>query len=169
MASKIITCPQCNGRLEVDNPHDEPVLMIKCANPNCGATLRVRFDTGRTVLAPSKLRATVPGFLTLNGQRYPLAAGRNIVGRASSSGTADIALDTADKTMSRRHCLIEALSLDDGTVKAVISDLRDADKMAAKPILLNDEPLLDGERIVLDSGDEITLGDTTLRFTQQEL
>ena len=62
MESKKIVCPNCHGTLEVTNPKQEPLLMIKCPNPACGAKLRIRFDTGETVLAPQKAAVKVPYF-----------------------------------------------------------------------------------------------------------
>lgn len=169
MESKIITCPACRGRLEVTNPNDEPVLMLKCPNPQCGARIRVRFDTGQTILAPERETATVPGYLTHNGQYYTLSEGRNVVGRASRSGNASVGIVTDDMTMSREHCLLEAITTKNGRVKVVLSDLRDTEKMQARPTLLNDEPVLQGERLVLDNGDELVLGTQLLRFTQKPL
>lgn len=169
MESKIITCPACRGRLEVTNPNDEPVLMLKCPNPQCGARIRVRFDTGKTILAPERESATGPGYLTHNGQHYTLSEGRNIVGRASQFGGATVGIVTNDRSMSREHCLLEAITTKNGRVKVVLSDLRDTEKMQARPTLLNDEPVLQGERLVLDNGDELVLGTQLLRFTQKPL
>ena len=63
MESKKVVCPNCRGTLEITNPKQEPFLMIKCPNPACGAKLRIRFDTGETVLAPKKTAPKVPGYL----------------------------------------------------------------------------------------------------------
>lgn len=169
MESKIITCPACRGRLEVTNPNDEPVLMLNCPNPQCGARIRVRFDTGKTILAPEREAATVPGYLTHNGQHYTLSEGRNIVGRASQSGSATVPIVTDDRTMSRVHCLLEAIKTNTDRVKVVLSDLRDEEKMKAQPLLLNDEPVMHGERLVLENGDELVLGTQLLRFIQKPL
>ena len=169
MESKKITCPGCHGLLEVTNPKQEPVLMIKCPNPECGAKLRVRFDTGETVLAPKKSAATVPGYLTWGGQCYELKEGRNTVGRSSSKHEASIEIVTDDKSMSRVHCLLEVIRLKSGRVKVIISDLRTADKIAQKPTLVYDEPLSTEDRLVLEDGDTIGIGGQTLRFHQKPL
>lgn len=145
------------------------MLLINCPNPQCGARIRVRFDTGQTILAPDREVATVPGYLTHKGQHYPLQEGRNIVGRASQSGGATVSIVTNDRTMSRQHCLLEAIATKSGRVKVVLSDLRDAEKIEACPILLNEEPVLPDERLVLDNGDEMLLGSQLLRFTQKPL
>lgn len=167
MESKKIVCPKCHGTLEVNNPKQEPVLMINCPNPDCNAKLRVRFDTGETILAPKKAVATVPGHLTWNGQTYELKPGRNTIGRSSSNHEAQIELDTTDLSVSRLHCLLEAVRLDSGQVKVFISDLRSPDKISQMPTLVYDEPLTAVDRLVLNDGDTIQLGDQILRFHQK--
>lgn len=154
--------------------------MIKCPNPSCGAKLRVRFDTGETVLAAKKGAATVPGYLTWGGQAYELKEGRNTVGRSSSKHEADIEIPTDDRSVSRMHCLLEAIRLSDcksdrtstdrtGRVKVIISDLRSADKIAQKPTLVYDEPLAQEDQLVLEDGDTIEIGGQVLRFHQKTL
>lgn len=169
MESKKIVCPGCHGTLEVTNPKGEPVLMIKCPNPECGAKLRVRFDTGETIIAPKKTTANVPGYLTWGGQSYELKEGRNTVGRSSSKHEADVEIDTDDRSVSRVHCLLEAVKLKSGRVKVIISDLRKAEKIGQKPTLVYDEPLAQEDRLVLEDGDTIEMGDQTLRFHQKPL
>ena len=169
MESKKIVCPGCHGALEVTNPKQEAVLMIKCPNPACGAKLRVRFDTGETVLAAKKGAATVPGYFTWGGKAYELREGRNTVGRYSTKHEASIEIETDDKSVSRLHCLLEAVRLSSGRVKVIISDLRSTEKIAQKPTLVYDEPLAAEDRLVLDDGDSIEIGDQTLRFHQKPL
>ena len=169
MESKKIVCPGCHGTLEVTNPKGEPVLMIKCPNPACGAKLRVRFDTGETVIALKKGAANVPGYLSWGGQSFQLKEGRNSVGRGSSKHEADIELTTDDRSVSRLHCLLEAIRLKSGRVKVVVSDLRTAEKIAQKPTLVYDEPLATEDRLVLEDGDTIEIGDQTLRFHQKPM
>ena len=169
MESKKIVCPSCHGTLEVTNPRQEPVLMIKCPNPACGAKLRVRFDTGETILATKKGAATVPGYLTWGGQAYELKEGCNAVGRSSSKHEADIEIPTDDRSVSRMHCLLDAKRLNSGRVKVIISDLRTAEKISQKPTLVYDEPLAQEDQLVLEDGDTIEIGGQVLRFHQKPL
>lgn len=143
--------------------------MIKCPNPACGAKLRVRFDTGETILAPKKTVATVPGYLAWNGQCYELKEGLNTVGRSSSRHESQIEIPTEDKSVSRLHCQIEVVRLSTGRVKAIISDLRSSDKITQKPTLVYDDPLAQGDRLVLNDGDTIEIGGQTLRYHQKPL
>ena len=169
MESKIITCPNCHEQREVTNPKKQRLLMITCSNPTCGAKIRVHFDTGETIIAKKKKAATVPGYLSYNRKNFELQEGRNTVGRNNSKHEAQIELDTTDKTMSRVHALLEAIRTESGRVKVVVSDLRTADKIAQCPTLVGDDPLVEGDRIVLEDGDTIQMGGQITRFHQQEL
>lgn len=169
MESKIITCPNCHGKLEVTNPKQEPMLLITCPNPACGAKLRVRFDTGETIIAPKKKVATVPGYLSYNGEYFVLAEGRNSVGRNSSKHESNIEIQTADKSVSRVHCLLEAVRIESVRMKVIASDLRSEEKMAQMPTCIADEPLAKEDRIVLEDGDTIKIGGQVLTFHQKEL
>lgn len=168
MESKKIVCPSCHGTLEVTNPKGETMLMVKCPNPACGAKLRVRFDTEDTVLAPKHRAATVPGHLCWNGQRLNLQLGRNTLGRNSSKHEADLEMETNDRSVSRLHCLLEAVRTKSGRVKVIVSELRSAEKLAQKPTFVNDEPMATEDRIVLDDGDTLQLGDQILTFSQKD-
>lgn len=169
MESKKIVCPNCHGVLEVTNPKQEPSLMIKCPNPACGVKLRVRFDTGETVLAQKKSSATVPGYLTWQGRSYKLKEGRNTLGRSSSKHEAQIEIDTGDKSVSRLHCLIETVRTENNRVKVIISDLRSPEKIIQKPTIVYEDELAPEDRLVLEDGDTIHIGDQALRFHQEEL
>lgn len=169
MEAKRIKCPNCHGLLEVTNPKGEAMLMITCPNQDCKAKMRVQFDTGETILAQSKKNETVPGFLTYQGHRYELKEGRNTVGRSSSKHEAQIELTTDDKSMSRLHCLIEAVKLKSGRIKVIISDLRSPEKIDQMPLCVEDEPLVKEDRIVLADGDYIQMGKQRIRFSQKTI
>lgn len=169
METKRIKCPSCHGLLEVTNPKGEAMLMITCPNPDCKAKMRVQFDTGETILAQSKKNETVPGFLTYQGHRYELKEGRNTVGRSSSKHEAQIELTTDDKSMSRMHCLMEAVKLKNGRIKVIISDLRSPEKIVQMPLCVEDKPLVKEDRIVLADGDYIQMGKQRIRFNQKTI
>ncbi len=168
MESKKVICPKCHGVLEVTNPKQEAFLQITCPNPNCGAKLRLRFDTGETIIARKKGAATTPGYLSWQGKHYDLQKGRNTIGRKSSKHEAQLELDTDDKSVSRLHCLLEAITTSKGRVKVIISDLRTPDKVSQKPILLDDEPLAKEDRLVLEDNDTFQIGGQTIRFIQKD-
>ena len=169
MERKIITCPNCRGRHEVTIPKEQRILMITCSNPSCGAKIRVRFDTGETIIAQKKNAATVPGYLSYGGNHYELHEGRNTVGRNNSKHEASIEFETADRSMSRVHSLLEVVRTKSGRVKVIVSDLRSVDKIALMPTLVDDDPLVDDDRLVLEDGDTIQMGEQIIRFLQKEL
>ncbi|MCR5157774.1 MAG: FHA domain-containing protein [Prevotella sp.] len=163
---KIIKCPRCQGILEVTNPKAEPVLLITCPNPQCGAKMRVTFDTGETQLAETERTDDQPGRLAFGGIYYPLAEGENSVGRQSKTSKATIQLPTDDLSMSRAHVRIMVHRLKSGRVKAIISDMRGADKQQQLPTRIDDEPMMPEDAFVLTHGDSITLGNTRIKYVK---
>lgn len=166
MEKKTIKCPRCHGILEVTNPNAEPVLLIACPNPQCGAKMRITFATGETVLAPHEKSDDIIGHLLYEGECYPLQEGCNTIGRQSRNSQATIQLPTDDLSMSRQHVQIQVTRLKSGRIKAVISDLRDAEKIKALPTLVDDQPLLPEDAIVLTSGDSIVMGKTRIKYVK---
>ena len=164
MEKKTIRCPRCHGILEVTNPKAEPVLLITCPNPQCGAKMRVTFATGDTILADRQPHDDQIGRLLFDGTPYDLAEGTNTIGRSSKSSTATIQLPTNDLSMSRIHAQIQVHRLKSGRVKAVLSDLRDAEKIQQCPTLVDEEALLPEDAYVLANGDTITLGKTRIKY-----
>ncbi len=164
MEKKTIRCPRCHGILEVTNPKDDPVLLITCPNPQCGAKMRVTFATGDTILADRQPHDNQIGHLLFEGERYVLTEGTNTIGRQSKSSTATIQLPTQDLSMSRLHAQIQVHRLKSGRVKAVLTDLRDEEKMQQRPTLIDDQALLPGDAYVLANGDTITIGQTRIKY-----
>lgn len=169
MEKKTITCPKCRGILEVTNPQGQATLLISCPNPQCGAKLRVTFDTGMTQIAQSEANSRVAGYLQQGPLCLKLLPGRNTIGRMSQKHEATLEVTTDDRSVSRLHCQIDVITTSSGRVKAVLSDIRSNEKKELKPTLLGKEPLLDGDRLVLTNGDTITIGNQVLTYYQQEL
>ena len=164
MEKKTIKCPRCHGILEVTNPKEEPQLLITCPNPACGAKMRVTFATGDTVLSDRQPHDDQISHLVFDGEPYALAEGTNTLGRKSKNSTATIQLPTEDLSMSRIHAQIQVTRLKNGRIKAVLSDLRNTEKMQQCPTLVDDEPLQPEDAFVLAHGDVITLGTTRIKY-----
>jgi len=164
MEKKTIRCPRCHGILEITNPKAEPVLLITCPNPACGAKMRVTFATGDTILDNHSGREDHIGHLLFDGEPYALAEGTNTVGRHSKNSTATVQLPANDQSMSRLHARIQVTRLKSGRVKAVISDLRNTEKITQLPTLVDDVPLQPEDALVLANGDGITLGHTRIKY-----
>ncbi|MDE6309913.1 MAG: hypothetical protein K2L81_06950, partial [Muribaculaceae bacterium] len=109
--SKNVTCPICKNkgpfssfrRIE-DKPDD--------SNTQIPDTLTKKMNAGAAI-----------GTLIINGQRYPLHAGRNVIGRQASGNTADIQIpaNIATKRMSRQHVVIDVKQLDPSSYQHQIS------------------------------------------------
>lgn len=128
--------------------------------------MRVTFATGDTILADRQPHDDQIGHLLFDGEPYALSEGTNTVGRKpkGKNGTATIQLPTDDHSMSRLHAQIQVTRLKNGRIKAVLSDIRDKEKMEQRPTLVDDEPLQPEDAIVLAHGDIITLGETPIKY-----
>ena len=166
MEKKTIKCPRCHGILEVTNPKNEPVLMITCPNPQCGAKMRLTFDTGETIIADHEAGDDIIGHIMFEGRKFTLTEGENTVGRQSVTSKSTIQLSTDDMSISRLHLRIMVHRLKNGRFKAIISDVRKAEKMLSLPTYIDDEPLMPEDAYVLENGDMITLGKTKIRYVK---
>lgn len=184
--TKRVKCPGCNAVLEVKNTKGEAEKIITC--PGCKAQLRVHFPpimdavevgaghapaSGNTIIAghgaahhgdtelTKHQTAHCHPALLLNGQRFPLATGTNIVGRKAQSSTASVQLPTGDAYMSRQHIRITITPLPDGSVQAMLSNYKNMN-----PTSVNDQQLTNSDEIVLQSGYRIRMGATTVEYTE---
>lgn len=165
MTSKKIKCPKCGGIIEVANPQNASVLLITCPNLECCAKLRLAFETGETQLGLPKRKENY-GKLLYHGTPFLLKKGVNTIGRKSHHGNADILIETSDRSMSRLHAEIEVKEFPSGRIKVIVKDIRDREKSEVKPLKINGKSLTPIDQIVLADGDNITMGDTIIRFVQ---
>ena len=173
-----VVCPKCQVQLDIKNKLNVEQKVVKC--PNCGCQLMVRFrqqpqpqyqpqpysqpvmDEGRTIPAGhiSKPVANTAGFLTYNNVRYPLAIGRNTVGRKSSTPQATVQIETyGNNTMSRFHAVIEAVRMADMSIRAIISNGNNKNPTFVSGVLLNGS-----DKLILKNGAEIKMGNIILRY-----
>lgn len=169
MIKKIVVCPNCKGKIEVTNENDLQFMQVKCPNPVCPAQIRIDFtdDLNKTQMGASSGSNAKIGSLRLGSRSYPLQEGRNTIGRGAPSSQATVQLETADKSMSREHAVIEVVRLKSQRVKAILSDLRPAEKAKQRPLMVEDMTLTAGDRISLAHGDVITMGDTEVKYIQE--
>ena len=183
MEKKNVKCPKCGIKQTVTNSDGASQKVISCRN--CGAKLRVKFekpaDNGfETILPPKKgeNKAPVPPpppapnaagrgpvgmncplALLCNGKRYQLQPGLNKVGRISKSINTDVPLEVKDMTVSRFHSLIEVQGVSDGTFRALISNGQNKNVT-----YVNTTPIQGSDKIVLNNGDIIQMGETPVQF-----
>lgn len=171
---KQITCPSCKTVLQVKfQPQQEP-LEAKTYYPSPkqpaadsgktqlggagGDTKLGGSVSGSTVLGvPTKATATAK--LTFGGKDYPLQVGPNIVGRQATTSKATVQIETADRYMSRQHCIINVSTLHDGSKKAVLSNYQNKNSTTIDGQLIGK-----GDEIRLTDGNSITMGHTTVTF-----
>lgn len=171
---KQITCPSCKTVLQVKfQPQQEPIEAKTYYAPpkqptadsgktqlgNAGGdTILGGSVSGSTVLgAPTKATATAR--LTFGGKVYPLQEGPNIVGRQATTSKATVQIETADRYMSRQHCIINVSTLSDGSKKAVLGNYQNKNSTTINGQLINM-----GDEIRLADGNSITMGHTTVTF-----
>lgn len=97
-----------------------------------------------------------------NGPRLPLQRGVNIVGRESSSITVEVPVPTDSKFVSRRHAKIEVCQ-DKG--RGLVYYLSNAENKNSTKV--NGSMLSNGDRVILNNGDEVQLADVKLIFEIQ--
>ena len=173
---KTILCPGCNTRLEVTNSKNEAVKHFRC--PVCAKKLMLKFDVqmpvaedlpsepqlveelGATQLAANDAPATHQTCcLECNGQRYPLAEGRNRVGRRAPTSSADVQIATADQFMSRAHTIINVSRKANGSLLVDVGN--DQNKNST---LVNQTKLCPGDVVILHDGDTLVMGRTKMTF-----
>jgi hypothetical protein len=119
-----------------------------------------------TLVVPSKQKGNGTGRLvvTPNGdtprQEFTLNEGAHIVGRRAKVTTADICIETGDKSMSRNHIRIDVKKNAKGS--GFFHSL--SDNNSKNHTLYNGKRIEDGDIVVLKDNDEIVLGRTIIRF-----
>ena len=119
-------------------------------------------DEGSTIPAGhiSKPVANTAGFLVYNNVRYPLAIGRNTIGRRSSTPQATVQIETnGNNTMSRFHAVIETVRMADMSIRAIISNGSNKNPTFVSGVLLNGS-----DKLILKNGAEIKMGNIILRY-----
>ena len=174
--TKIVKCPSCGVVLEVRNSQKEEVKIIKC--PQCGKSLRVRFqqqaeetidaetfiprhsEENDTELA-GKCCTACKVFIICEGRRYELQEGNNIVGRKSKISTADVQLEVADLYISRQNAVVKVRKTGNNLLVTI------ANHKNLNPIKVGAVILLDDDEVVLENGDEFTMGLTKMTLKME--
>ncbi|MDR1221709.1 MAG: FHA domain-containing protein [Tannerella sp.] len=94
-------------------------------------------------------------------QEFQLNEGIMIVGRKAKVSTANICIQTGDKTMSRNHIRIEVKKNSKGGYFRSLSD-----NNSKNNTLYNGKCIENGDVVVLKDNDEIVMGRTTIRFNE---
>lgn len=159
--AKTVTCPVCKKANLFSN--------YKKVVPNNKPQSQTEDDATRPAYTMRKDEKTTPGqtptggigrlIMEDTGKSYQLTPGLNIVGRKAQTSTANIQLDTDDRTMSRSHCAIEVKKLSNGSYIHYLSNAKNKNAT-----YINGQQLEDGDRIVLQGGEKIQMGDSNVKF-----
>jgi predicted Zn finger-like uncharacterized protein len=174
-----IQCSNCKSQIKFDADKLNPEkALVRC--PICKQINEVKPEQ----LAPKKPVVETPEDKTLvnpNGevgwlivhdeqtqeQTFGLKQGKNIIGRASSSKPADVAIVTTDTYMSRNHCVIEVKPNQAGILQYIIYDIGSTNGTFING---NKQSRLQPDmQVILKDGDTIQLGRTkvVLKTIQQ--
>ncbi len=171
-----LKCPLCGAILKVRAVRDIEKRNIPC--PVCNSkslfteykrvteTARVESDDSSTeiagvmgVLTPKSDKI---GYIVLMGsdKKYQLELGRNLIGRMASSSTANIQIDTTDRTMSRAHSIIEVIKLE-SSGKHIYHFFNSNNK---NETFVNDQKVENDDKFVLNGGEKIKMGGVIISF-----
>ena len=168
---KRVRCPKCDHYNTFDEtPYKEgQALVFECEN--CRKQFKIRIGTSKlaaTQKDADRIKETNDsGFGSVTvvenvfgfRQSFALKEGENIIGRYNPGDTITIPIDTNDRSMDRRHCVITVKREPSGTTTYT---LRDYPSLTGT--FLFNRILGDRERVVIEDGAIITLGATTLIF-----
>lgn len=166
-----IKCPHCHVGLKVDEGKIPlGITSFKC--PKCKQSIPVSLlspgnpsDESDTVLIQPLKTST--GKITVlpdpdtPEQTFFLYEGILTIGRKSNASKATLCIVTGDRSMSREHIRLEVKKDAKGGYKHYLSD-----NNSKNHTLYNSNYLEDGEVVVLNDNDEITIGRTVLRFNE---
>ena len=183
-ASVRLHCPNCRTLLQVSFPPEEepveaPTFYARPKQPvDNGATqLGGNYSAHRQQTNDSSCETQLGGgpsggtqasasqqivSLVFEGRGYPLEEGRNIVGRKAKKPQANVQIPTDDLYMSRQHCVINVTTMDDGRKKSVLSNFQNKNDT-----LINGHQIGSGDAIILQNGNMIKMGETTVMFKVQ--
>jgi pSer/pThr/pTyr-binding forkhead associated (FHA) protein len=177
-----IECPKCSrsSKLRIQDEYIGKTIVIKCSNIQCRSDIKVFVPLRQEVLYQSEVSENDSKFTksnqqiaarlivqeSINGlkQSYVLSAGSYTVGRKSSQITIEIPVNTRDRLMSRRHCIINC-TLNDKTCEYSFS-IKDVD--SKNRVVINNIVMAPDEELILLNGDKIILGTTVLLFETNE-
>ena len=170
---KRIKCPKCKQYNTFDETRysEGQSLVFECTS--CRKQFRIRIKTSELSSAgkneAEKQDGEDLGFGSIEvvenvfayRQSFTLKEGDNIIGRQNPGDNITIPIETTDRSMDRRHCVI--------TVKRDLSTGKNSYTLRDYPSLtgtfLFNRILGNREKAVIEDGAIITLGATTLIFT----
>lgn len=169
---KRVRCPRCDHFILFDETQYTAGQSLVFVCDSCQKQFSIRLGVSRlratqreesNSTAPQPDEQTPFGYITVvenpfaYRQTHPLHEGDNLIGRRNKGTEVDVAIDTNDPSMDRRHCYINVRQTKQG---GLTYTLRDAGSNCGT--FLGNELLGDKERVRIADGAVVTLGATTL-------
>ena len=166
---KRVRCPKCDHYNTFDETlyNEGQSLVFECEN--CRKQFRIRIGTSKLAAtqkdADRKQEINDIGFGSITvvenvfgfRQNFALHEGENVIGRYNPGDNITIPIDTNDRSMDRRHCVITVKKEQSGDI---IYTLKDFPSLTGT--FLFNRILGDRERVVIEDGAIITLGATPI-------
>ena len=172
---KRVRCPKCDNYITFDETQYRTGQSLVFECDRCHKQFSIRIGTSRIASTQKdENRAHADrneGFGSVEvvenvfgfRQSYALHEGDNVIGRYNRGDEVDIPIQTSDRSMDRRHCVITVKREEDGSLT---HSLRDFPSLTGT--FLFNRILGDRERALIEDGAVITLGATTLIFSYSE-
>jgi pSer/pThr/pTyr-binding forkhead associated (FHA) protein len=165
-----IQCPSCGLVMAIN--FSPAVLQKTLVCPNCHTSRKVaeyllyretttKNNEGSTQVVRNVLPKQAQLTDLSTGRSYSLQRGKNTLGRKAATSDATVQIETTDSFMSRNHIGIDVEN-QNGGIYCVLYNTRNRNKT-----LVNGNRVEEGDRIELQNGTIITLGNTQLKFTLQ--
>lgn len=166
---KRVRCPKCDHY----NTFDETLykegqsLVFECEN--CRRQFKIRIGTSKLSAtrkdADNRKEVNDIGFGSITvienvfgfRQNFALKEGDNIIGRYNPGDSITIPIDTNDRSMDRRHCVITVKRDSSGDISYTLRDFP-----SLTGTFLFNRILGDWEKVLIEDGAIITLGATTI-------
>ena len=165
-----IKCPVCGVILEADDNPSNYEKNVTC--PNCRTKNKFSaFKRVSPVPSPVEDSSTEIRTVTTDiigalldpstGRKYPLAEGRNLVGRMThnSPSKATVPIATDNRRMSRSHLFIDIIKGADGRYHAYASNASNQNETRINGVVLEDD-----DRLSLKHQDILSLSGTELVY-----
>jgi len=178
-----VKCPKCNNTIGIRNHSGSDTILIKC--PICHEDLTIKLKPHPIKLGdishahapvnprpqPVKNNDETIGvwdlpkgnpLLMMYGQKYPLRAGFNTVGRKSAMSTATLQLPVEDQHMSRTNAMVNVSRGASGGWHVTINSCNERNL-----VKINNRQLAMGDKAILQPGDVIMMGQTKVVFVYE--
>ena len=166
---KRVRCPKCDHYNTFDETLYKEGQSLVFERENCRRQFKIRIGTSKLSAtrkdADNRKEVNDIGFGSITvienvfgfRQNFALKEGDNIIGRYNPGDSITIPIDTNDRSMDRRHCVITVKMDSSGDISYTLRDFP-----SLTGTFLFNRILGDREKVLIEDGAIITLGATTI-------